>query len=434
MKITLIEITNLKRLKAVRLVPTEKGLTVIGGRNGQGKTSVLDAIAFALGGEKYRPSSLKRDGAIAETRIHIELDNGLVIDRKGKNSDLTVYDETGKKQGQRLIDSLISRLAIDLPKFLNETDREKADTLLQILGIGEQLDAIDRNIKAKYDTRTVIGRQADQKKKAAEDMPYHEGLPDAPVSVAELIKQQKEVLARNGLRDEHRRNKKELTASLLDKQSRLKDLQAQIDDIEAKLRLAEDAVEEDGENEDTSELEKQIADFEATNLKIAENKAKLDRENEATDLQDQYDALTEEIDELRKSRLDLLKNAKLPFPGLSVNDDGCLTLNGKAWDCMSGSQQMIVGSAIAARLNPECKFVLLDKLEQLDLETLKEFGEWLEKNDLQALATRVSTNSDGECSLVIEDGEVVGADEAPVIALAQKPEPAKPETDYGDWD
>ena len=199
MKLTLIEIANLKRLKAVRLEPNENGLTVIGGRNGQGKTSVLDAIAYALGGEKFRPTSLRRDGAIAETKIHIETDDGLVIERKGKNSDLSVYDSTGKRQGQRLIDTLVSKLAIDLPKFLNQNDREKADTLLQILGIGDTLDQIDREIKAKYDTRTVVGRQADQKKKAADDMPYHEDLPDEPVSVKELIDRQQVVLGRNGV-------------------------------------------------------------------------------------------------------------------------------------------------------------------------------------------------------------------------------------------
>ena len=154
---TLIEIANLKRLKAVRLEPNEDGLTVIGGRNGQGKTSVLDAIAFALGGEKYRPTSLRRDGAIAETKIHIETDDGLIIERKGKNSDLSVYDSTGKRQGQRLIDTLVSKLAIDLPKFLNQNDKEKADTLLQILGIGDTLDKIDREIR---DVEALTGAKA----------------------------------------------------------------------------------------------------------------------------------------------------------------------------------------------------------------------------------------------------------------------------------
>ena len=199
---------------------------------------------------------------------------------------------------------------------------------------------------------------------------------------------------------------------------------AQLKEIEATVAQLEkaiaDAERKDLTLEDTSELERQIAEHEETNRLIAENAAKRQREDEAADFSDQYDALTADIEALRKKKYDILKNAELPFPGLSVNDDGALTLDGKAWDCMSGSQQMIVGSAIASRLNPECKFVLLDKLEQLDLETLEEFDAWLVKNGLQALATRVSTNSDGECSLVIEDGEIKDDGEKPTVKLPKK--------------
>ena len=62
-KIAMLEVQNVKRVKAVRLDCSTNSLTVIGGRNGQGKTSVLDAIAFDIGGKRYEPSSLKRDGA-----------------------------------------------------------------------------------------------------------------------------------------------------------------------------------------------------------------------------------------------------------------------------------------------------------------------------------------------------------------------------------
>ena len=42
-KISSLEVENVKRVKAVSLTPTAEGLTVLGGRNGQGKTSVLDS-------------------------------------------------------------------------------------------------------------------------------------------------------------------------------------------------------------------------------------------------------------------------------------------------------------------------------------------------------------------------------------------------------
>jgi hypothetical protein len=75
---------------------------------------------------------------------------------------------------------------------------------------------------------------------------------------------------------------------------------------------------------------------------------------------------------------------------------------------MSGSDQLKVSVAIVRKLNPKCGFVLLDKLEQMDLETLQEFGKWLEAEGLQAIATRVSTGE--ECSIIIQDGYVAGAE------------------------
>lgn len=56
MKINKLEIENVKRVKAVKIEPNQNGLTIIGGKNNQGKTSVLDSIAWALGGERYKPS------------------------------------------------------------------------------------------------------------------------------------------------------------------------------------------------------------------------------------------------------------------------------------------------------------------------------------------------------------------------------------------
>ena len=106
------------------------------------------------------------------------------------------------------------------------------------------------------------------------------------------------------------------------------------------------------------------------------------------------------------------------MPGLSV-DDGELTYEGQKWDNMSGSQQLYVATAIVRKLNPECGFVLLDKLEQMDAETLREFGVWLESEGLQAIATRVSTGD--ECSVIIEDGYVAGA-----TAPAEDPTASEP--------
>ena len=97
-KINRLEIENVKRVKAVKLEPSQNGLTIIGGNNNQGKTSILDAIAWALGGDKYRPSKAQREQSVIPPNLHIVMNNGLVVERKGKNSSLKVTDPDGKKR------------------------------------------------------------------------------------------------------------------------------------------------------------------------------------------------------------------------------------------------------------------------------------------------------------------------------------------------
>lgn len=88
-KINKLEIENVKRIKAVKIEPTQNGLTIVGGNNNQGKTSVLDSIAWALGGDRYKPSEATRNGSVVPPNLHIVMSNGLVVERKGKNSSLT---------------------------------------------------------------------------------------------------------------------------------------------------------------------------------------------------------------------------------------------------------------------------------------------------------------------------------------------------------
>src|SRR5699024_2769630 len=171
-------------------------------------TSVLDAIAWALGGNKYRPSQAKREGSMVEPNLHIKLSNGLIVERKGKNSDLKVTDPNGEKAGQRLLDSFVEELAIDLPKFIESTSKEKANILLQIIGVGDQLAELEKEESELYNQRRAIGQIADQKSKFAKEMPYHSDVPKELVSINDLIQQQQEILARNG---ENQRKRQQLT-------------------------------------------------------------------------------------------------------------------------------------------------------------------------------------------------------------------------------
>ena len=196
-KIAALEAENVKRIKAVALTPSPTGLTIVGGNNNQGKTSVLDALAWALGGEKFRPTAAVRDGALAPPHLKVILSNGVVVERKGKNSSLTVTDPTGQRSGQQLLNAFVEPLALDLPRFMQASDKDKADTLLNIIGVGDALTGLDREIKALYDRRTVIGQIGAQKRHAAEELTEYPDAPSEPVSAIELIQQQQEILLHN---------------------------------------------------------------------------------------------------------------------------------------------------------------------------------------------------------------------------------------------
>lgn len=424
-KINRLEAENIKRVKAVMIEPTANGLTVIGGNNRQGKSSVLDAIMWALGGNKYKPSEAKRQGSAIPPNIKITLSNGFIVERKGKNGTLKVTDLSGNKSGQQVLDEFVEQLALDLPKFMGASDKEKAEILLQILGIGEQLAELDKQEAELCNERLAIGRIASQKDKYAKEQPYYADAPEELVSVSELIKQQQEILARNGENQKKRDNLEQLQ----NRRDALEDIVAklaeelavkrqELDSVLADVDTARKSV-KDLQDESTEELEKNIEDIEEINRRVRANLDKEKAEEEAEEYKDQYQALDQKIEGIRKNRTDLLKDADLPLEGLSV-EDGKLTYKGQKWDNMAGSEQLIVATAIVRKLNPQCGFVLLDKLEQMDLNTLDEFGRWLEAEGLQAIATRVSTGE--ECSIIIEDGYVAGQEDG---QPEPEPEPKK---------
>jgi DNA repair exonuclease SbcCD ATPase subunit len=408
-KINALELENVKRIKAVKIDPTQNGLTIIGGDNNQGKTSVLDSIAWALGGDKNKPSNAAREGSTIPPVLKVTLSNGIIVERKGKNSSLKVTDPSGKKAGQNLLNSFIEQLALDLPKFMNKTNKEKAEVLLNIIGVGEQLAVYQKQENELYQERLTVGRIADQKAKFAKEQPFFEDAPKDLVSPQDLINQQQAILAQNG-ENQRKREKvtqyeyqvKTLTDEVARYEQMLNQKKEELNKATYDLSVAKtDAL--DLLDQSTDELEKNLAEIEETNRKVRANLDKEKAEEEAKGYKSQYDNLTNQIEDVRKQKYDLLNNADLPLPELSIEDNE-LTYKGKKWDSMSGSDQLRVSTAIVRKLNPDCGFVLLDKLEQMDLRTLTEFNAWLEQEGLQAIATRVSTGD--ECSVIIEDGYV----------------------------
>ena len=401
-KINSLEIENTKRIKALDLEQAENARTEKGGKNGQGKTSVLDSIAWALGGDRYKPSSPKREGSVIPPRLCVTLSNGLVVERSGDSSRLKVTDTNGNRGGQQILNAFIEQLALDLPKFMQAGNKEKADTLLKIIGVGDKLYELENEEAQLYNQRHALGQIADQKLKYAKEMPFYPDAPKEPVSVTELIIKQQEILARNGENRKKREQRDYLKREYENAMRILEEASRRAEELkqeyEISLKTAEELV-----DESTAEIEASIAGIEKINIKVRANLDREKAEADAEEMKRDYEELTDKIESVRQAKKDLLDGAKLQLEGLSV-ENGELTYNGFKWDAMSSSEQLKVATAIVRKLNPDCGFVLVDKLEQMDAETMREFGSWLEKEGLQVIATRVSTGD--ECSVIIEDGMI----------------------------
>lgn len=224
------------------------------------------------------------------------------------------------------------------------------------------------------------------------------------MSASELIRQQQAILTRNGENQRKRDNLGQINQTVERLTAQIAELQVQLERALTEQVIAMKSA-ENLQDESTVELEQNISNVEEINRKVRANLDKDKADEDALIYKNQYDTLTEDINNIRQSKLDLLQNTELPLPNLTVQD-GELLYRGQKWDNMSGSDHLKVATAIVRKLNPKCGFVLLDKLEQMDIDTLNEFGKWLESEGLQAIATRVSTGD--ECSILIEDGYVTG--------------------------
>ena len=443
-KIISLEAENFKNIKAITV--NFEDFNVIGGANKAGKTSILDAICFALGGGKYKPSKPQREGSVGATSIKLTTSSGLIVERGGKNLTLKITDPTGAKQGQSLLTSLIDDFALNLPKFLNSNNTEKAKLFLDRNGLGKTLDELDKEAKAVYDSRHALGVLADTKKKHFEELPSYEGVPNEIVTANELISQQEAILLKNAQNNEARGKVKVLIDNIEKGKTQLKDAkereqylikqleetQLQTKDLESKLVIANDFLIQSKKtaselkDENLDEIKSKLEEIDVLNGKVRANLDKSKAKEEYQNYQAQKESKNEELKAIKQKQTEALNAIEFPLEGLSIEDKE-LTYNGNKWDCLSGAEQIKIGTAIVKQLNPNQGFVLVDKLEQMDEVSLKEYCQVCKDLDLQVIGTKVSTGD--ECSIIIEEGEIVKANDYYNAEASQAVAPPK-EAEY----
>ena len=414
-KIIKLEVANIKRLKAVELTPEGK-VIVVGGRNGQGKTSLLDAIAYAFGGKSALCDEPVRRGE-EYAYVICTLDD-LIVKREFKkdgSSVLTVTGTDGSKypSPQSMVDKLWSKLGFDPLAFSREKPLEQLETLRGVLGL--DFTKLDAQRKAFYTDRALKGRDVTGRKTQIETLPHY---PDAPAKepvVLELVNELEAAQAVNGQAADVAKNLKTRSEELTDLQQEMVDLKDQLialkDRIESKEQIVnaqQDRV-SNSKTIDTEPIKDKIANAEAVQKQVQANAARAAVQEHFNNAKEAYDTLTVQIEDIDDEKAELVKGAKFPIEGLGMGDDG-VTYGGFPFAQASSAEQLRVSVAMGLALNPELKLLLIRDGSLLDEDSMRMIYEMAEKSegDPQIFIERVGSGA--ECQIVIEDGSVVEAE------------------------
>ena len=406
-RIVRLKASNVKRLVAVDITP--RGAVVqITGRNGAGKSSVLDAIAYAIGGKALQAARPVRDG---QSTAEVVVDLGEMIVRrtwKGDASSLSVESRQGMKfaSPQALLDRLVGTLSFDPLAFTRLHPREQQNILAGLAGL--DLDRLNAERKTLFDERTIANREAAKLASVVDQLPRG----DAQAVVVDVKALADELQAANEAKaaNDHKREEaeaarlrrdaidrhvRELREELADQERRAMDAEAEAQRLDAEAAALHDP--------NVSAIKSRLASADAVNRAArdhAEYQAKC-RELEAAKQRSQ--ALTAKIAEVDAVKESAIEDAQMPVDGLGLCDDG-ITLNGLPFDQASSAEQLRVSVAMGLAANPKLRVLLIRDGSLLDDTSMRIVAEMAEKAEAQVWIERVS---DGEpIGVVIEDGMV----------------------------
>lgn len=409
MRIVKLEVSNVKRLSALEIVPKGSKVT-LAGKNGAGKSSTLDCIEMALAGGKTIPTEPVRRGA---RKGYIVLDLGdLVVERtfNGNKTALVVRDAAGVEQRspQAILDALCGRLCFDPLQFSRAKPAEQDKMLKAMLGL--DFTDLDRDRQVLYDGRTEKKKELAKRETLYEAMPEHRGVPDKETPAVEVANEL------NAAR-EHNQALRNLADVAERQASEVARIDGEIAQLEAQLAQAREkrvtavemleaklsAVRDHGDEKPTEELEKKLATLDETNAKVRANQARKDAFAGIQQLEKDVAATTDAIEAIDEKKQALLAAAEFPVPGLGFDETGP-TLNGVPLEQASQAEKVKLSCAIGLKMNPQLKILLIREAVFLDDESLAFIEQLAEENDAQVWLEMVK--SDDPSAIHIEDGTV----------------------------
>lgn len=409
MKIIKLSVSNVKRLVAVEITPSGH-LVVIGGRNGAGKSSVLDSIMFALGGQKaIQEEPIRRGAGKASVRVDL---GDIVVERtwtaKG-GSTVKVANAAGEmqKSPQSLLDELCGRIAFDPLAYSRMPPAEQAQLLRDLAGIDTA--ALDWERQEAYEQRTAAGRDVKRLSAQVAGMFEHASAPEAEVSVADLAAAlqalQGQVRTNDRAKDEAQQAQQRADAAAAEAERLEREWAAAKQSALAAQQRAQTLTAAVGllVDPDVAGVQQQLRTAESTNRAVRENadrrriKADLDAATESAT------ALTATISGIDEKKVQLLAEAQMPLPGLGFDAAG-VTLNGLPLAQASQAEQLRLSVAMGLAMNPTLRVLLVRDGSLLDEDGLRMMAEMATDADAQVWLERVGAGA--ECQVVIEEGEV----------------------------
>ena len=411
MKILKFTGENVKRLKFVEIEPDpDSSAVVLRGKNEQGKSSVLDAIWYALGGKASVQGVPIREG---EVSAYSEVDLGEFMVKRTwteKNSYLTITDSRGAKLSnpQTILDKLMGKLSD--PHALARMDKkQQREIFINLLGIGDQLKDLDNEIQKVVVMRQELNRDMKRIKGNYESFPDVEGdLPEEPLSVAELMEDLRKA-------EEQMKLIENVQREVLNQEKHNEEIEGQIEHLRTELYDFETELAEGKKKHermtrefanlpdpDIDPIRQQIASADTINEQIRKRDAKRDAKKDLEVTQERYENLGQEKAELEKKKLSILSDADMPIDGLGIDSDG-ITLNGLPIENASDAQRTLIFAAIAMAMNPEIKILKISDGSLLDDEHMAKLIDMAEEKGFQLWIESVGVDGAG---VIIEDGAV----------------------------
>lgn len=446
MQVIKYEAHNVLGVKDIKFDLAGRHLFLVGGANGQGKSSALTALIMALAGKSgmsdYPEIALRKGQKKGKVTIELTGDADLMesksitvelsLRQKPSGSvveEFRVLDSTGEEapEPRKLLQRLFTLRAFDPLEFERKKPKEKATLVQGMLGL--DLAKYDNEYKAEFEKRTEIGRDGAKLKAQFEGMKQHDDAPAEEVKVVDLMTEVEKLQEENKSRGEYQKLADDLYGQQVSLCEQADKLFEQIAALQVTLEGTKAAIEaaEVGEKNAREKVEKlpdrtpdiaavkeKIAKADDTNRKVRENAAREKVEAELKKSRGEYQKLTDRLKEIQEERDDVVANAKWPIEGMELNEDGLL-MNGLPFEQASTSQRIMASVAVGMALNPKLRLLVCQHGSDLDNETLDALDAVVKEKDFQFLCEIVTRSKEDEerCAVVIADGEVVGAKDAP---------------------